>query len=463
MFVFLLGLLLVSLLLNNLKLALNGGLEVYDYGIYQQGVFELSRLKELNPFLTVRYIHLFNDHFAPIIFLAVPFAWLTQYHVSTLLFFEWFSFVLFIFLSLKLFRPKKILEVLAICFMILFSKGLLHAFIWPIHPGAWSTSAWILLVYFLYKKNERGIIGASLFLCLFRYSYPFCILTLGFYFALIKEWKKAGWLIFISCLFLGFIFIGRKMLWGSTHDYSSKVLGPLLSNPLSETLRAFREFDWSFAIKIFFPFILPFYFVIKDWKNKKYALNHELVAVGFLMAPYVLIHFLYNKFNFHYGIALVSPLIGVVLFSGSLQRILNNKKLVILFFLAFFFSGNSTYRRVIKKIMIPNVDGSFFIGEKREHMNGLKDLLKTLPLDKTIISNSTLATSVMFPGLKIYIPSVDEKPLPYYDYILVEKDFDEIKANCLSPSSNKIILENRYYVLIEGKIEFSCFRKIERR
>ena len=139
--------LLISLLLGHpfalVKSILNGDVKVYDYGIYQQGIFNLAGGMGINPYLTVRDIFLFNDHFAPILFLPIPLVWLTGYHVTTLILFEWVTFIFFIWLTLKLAKPESTTEGLCIVFMILFSKGLLTALTYPMHPGLWSTGVWL--------------------------------------------------------------------------------------------------------------------------------------------------------------------------------------------------------------------------------------------------------------------------------------------------------------------------------
>ena len=49
------------------------GFSNYDLGIYSQALGRLA-LDPPNPWLSGRQIHVFNDHFDPILFLVAPFA-----------------------------------------------------------------------------------------------------------------------------------------------------------------------------------------------------------------------------------------------------------------------------------------------------------------------------------------------------------------------------------------------------
>ncbi|MCK5379592.1 MAG: DUF2079 domain-containing protein, partial [Acidobacteria bacterium] len=49
------------------------GFHNFDLGIYAQALFRLS-LDDLNPWLTLRDVRVFNDHFDPVLFGVAPFA-----------------------------------------------------------------------------------------------------------------------------------------------------------------------------------------------------------------------------------------------------------------------------------------------------------------------------------------------------------------------------------------------------
>ena len=89
----------------------------------------------------------------------------------------------------------------------------------------------------------------------------------------------------------------------------------------------------------------------------------------------------------------------------------------------------------------------------------LQEVLRGIPEGKTVISESKLATLVLFPGLRIFIPSVDMVHLPKYDYVLVENGKDRVKSGCLNGAS-RVLLENKYYLLIEGDLGPRCFGNV---
>ena len=60
---------------------------VIDFGIYQQAIYDIWTKFELNPYISVRHIKIFNDHFDPIVYLAAVFVGIVgQNPVSVILF-----------------------------------------------------------------------------------------------------------------------------------------------------------------------------------------------------------------------------------------------------------------------------------------------------------------------------------------------------------------------------------------
>ena len=80
-------------LLLNIKSITYNCYSVNDFSVYQQAIYDILTLKEWNPYLTVRHINIFNDHFDPILYLAVFFTAIFGQGFQQLLIFEWLFFI----------------------------------------------------------------------------------------------------------------------------------------------------------------------------------------------------------------------------------------------------------------------------------------------------------------------------------------------------------------------------------
>jgi hypothetical protein len=227
----LLGLVLL-ILLSNIKGILFNCFHAYDFGIYQQGIFNIAAGESLNPFISVRGLNTFNDHFMPVLFLAVPFVWLFNFSPISLIFFEWLWFAILLFLIWKNYSKKNKSIALYSIALAVFSKGILTGLEFPIHPGTWSMPIWFLLIKNIRNNNEKNIFVLSIFLCMFREAYPFGTLLLGLYYLTIKRWKLGLSLTIFSSLYLWFVLSLRKSFLGETADYGGKIVKGRFTSPV---------------------------------------------------------------------------------------------------------------------------------------------------------------------------------------------------------------------------------------
>ncbi len=158
----------LALLSLSLVQQLNSGcIHASDFAIYQQAIFDIASGLSFNPYLSIRDLHIFNDHFDPVLILASPFAWIFNYSPVGLLIFEmlWFCGLLsFAWIKSTHMRPSARLS-LVLC--ILFAKGLLSGLTFPIHPSTWAMLPSFLVAYFLCVKNKKGLFLSALSLCRF--------------------------------------------------------------------------------------------------------------------------------------------------------------------------------------------------------------------------------------------------------------------------------------------------------
>lgn len=161
-----------------------------DFAIYQQAIFEVAAGNSWNPYLTVRNLHILNDHFDPVFYLAAPLARLMNYSPLSLIIFEWLIFAFSLFLILKLIPQKKEnKEFWIISVFLIFSRSLLLGLEAPIHTTTWSMLGALLLPYLLKTKKYNWLYLCLIYLCLCRESYIFMMSALIFYFLVNKNWK----------------------------------------------------------------------------------------------------------------------------------------------------------------------------------------------------------------------------------------------------------------------------------
>ena len=93
--------LLLVLLASNIVGIIFNCIHATDFSIYQQGIYQIAKNLDLNPYVTNRGLHIFSDHFDPIIFLAAPWVKVFNYHPISLVLFEFGIFLLFLFLLFR--------------------------------------------------------------------------------------------------------------------------------------------------------------------------------------------------------------------------------------------------------------------------------------------------------------------------------------------------------------------------
>lgn len=119
--------------------------EHYDFGIYVQAIARFS-LREFNPWLSARGVHVFNDHFDPILLVAAVFRVFAPAHIAGLL--TEHLFVLGALVPvLWLWRRGDLggLEATTLGAVLLFSVGTIDAVLFPIHPTTWTILPAVLI------------------------------------------------------------------------------------------------------------------------------------------------------------------------------------------------------------------------------------------------------------------------------------------------------------------------------
>ena len=482
LFSFLLLIFPLFILFCNLKGVLYNCFNAYDLGIFQQAIYEMASNYSLNPFITVRGIKIFNDHFMPIIYFATPFVRLLNYHPFSMVIFEWCLYITFIFsaLTIKYKETKNISAVLLVASMIIFTKAFLTGLIFPVHPSIWSMLPWLFLVYFIRKDNFCYIAILSFILCLFRESYAFSIFCLSIYYLFFKEYRRFFIILSISILFISFTFFLRPIFLGQTYDHGGHILQSLISSPFSFIIKRIIAFNYNGMGKTLYPFIIPLFLLnkyeiglslkkIKDIRILKQLAKHPITPVALLISPLVSIHFLTNKIDFHYTATFIAPILALFITSSIPQKIIKNRFLTSTIIILFFLSSMSFYKRFARIGILEKTHKCLINNEKYISTNKLIAIINNIDTKNTIISTRHIIPQIMRPNLKIYTTMHRVKHLGQYNYLLFEKElinkndgintkeFNNMLSDC---QQNTIIYNDNYYLLLKGIIMPKCFNHL---
>ncbi len=428
-----------------------------DLGIYGQAITKISKLQEFNPYLTIREVKLFNDHFDPILWpvtLLLNMTRSTSYFYLLDLFF--FS-ITFFFLVFSL--AKK--NAFFILFFLISQKAIWYALLFPIHPTTWAMLPMLLLTISITKENQFSIFLSSLFLLSFREEFIFPIFALSFFYLLTKKLKLFSALFFTSLLWGFFVFKGRSFLWGETISYGSQLLTPFLHSPLSAIKDLLQKTNMA-IFQLFFPFL---FFLLKNSKDL-FRSSHTL-AFLFLFAPLLLIRFLSWQWGFHYSALFIPSFIYL------LCKYDPPKRNFLLFFIttSFLFSLSQ-----IKK-------ASFLFSKEEKALSCSfskikeKETEEVLSLIKKRANNNEeiFATGGIVPQLQLIAPQLNHLLAPHstkeeIDILILEinKSGDTWPMSYLDLKKTKewletlhltTLYEGNYYFIVEGKLKMRDLRE----
>jgi uncharacterized membrane protein len=285
------------------------GFSNFDFGIYSQAVARLA-LDPPNPWLSGRQIHLFNDHFDPVLFLVAPFARLFP-AAQVGLFFEGLCAVLALLPLAWLAREGKLsLRALWLLGGVLsLHPGVTQGLGFPFHPTVWAMApmAWLLAALVL---ERWGIALAALVLLLAcKEEFPFVGVVLSPLLFLRAPRRMAWTFLSISVLWGLFALVLRPRLLGEVMPYASQPfrgledgLGAFLSTRLSvSALAAMGDLLVSFV-----PLLV--WLGWSQWR-KAVPLPKETRWLFAALVPMLGIRFLSVAWRDHYGAVLTAAMV----------------------------------------------------------------------------------------------------------------------------------------------------------
>ena len=458
----------LPLIANSLHM-INGCYNVYDFGIYQQAIYELTRMESWNPYLTLRNIFVFHEHFDPVIYLAIPFALISRFNPLALLVFEWLCFFgIILFTMIKLNKDKSVEEIIFAVFIICFSRSILSALHYAIHPSTWAVAPLFFLIYFFYRNNLLGVVTLSIFLFFFKETFAFGIFLFSFYF-LRKKTIKTFAILFISSLFFILFELKFRRIWlGNTYQYGNQFLGRFLDNPW----HFFSVFHYKAFFKVFIPYAIPIFFLIKKeleiYKNFR---STKIFGVFLLLLPMMAIHFIIDRFSSHHASQFGIVLSAACIWGNTYSLLKKHKILFFITVVLFILTSSSIIKKMIRVIVTQKSQSCILSTDKRHDIKIIKNYFNNQDISNfSIWSTGGIAVNILKPGMKIYHLH-NHTPQPEYTHLLLEinqsgdtfplnrEEVNDLLKRC-KLYSNNIILQNDRIYFAEGRYPYGCIKPL---
>ncbi len=319
------------------------GFSNYDLGIYSQALARLA-VDPPNPWLSGRQIHLFNDHFDPVLFLVAPFARIFP-SVQVGLFVEGLCALLALWPLAWLAREGK-LSLRALWMfggVLTLHPGVTHGLGFPFHPTVWAMApmAWLLAALLL--ERWRIALVALVLLLACKEEFPFVGLALSPLLFLRAPRRIAWAFVSISAAWGLFALVLRPRLLGDVMPYASLPfrgladgLGAFLATRLSRSaLAAMGDLIVSFV-----PLML--WLGWERWKKRAPLPLWSFAA----LVPMLGIRFLSVAWRDHYGAVVVAA--AVLAFAAIVQTRVVPWVVVISTLLVVLINDESLIRRDVK-------------------------------------------------------------------------------------------------------------------
>ena len=198
------------------------GFSNYDLGIYSQALARLA-IDPPNPWLSGRQIHVFNDHFDPILFLVTPFTRLFPAAQVGLVMEGCCALLALGALAWLSWNGRLGLRALWLLGgLMTFSPGVTQALGFPFHPTTWAMApmAWVLAAALL--ERWRVMLVALIILLACKEEFPFVGLALV-PFLWLHAPRKITWIVLTLSAAWGLVaLVLRPRLLGDVMPYASQ-------------------------------------------------------------------------------------------------------------------------------------------------------------------------------------------------------------------------------------------------
>jgi uncharacterized membrane protein len=280
------------------------GYSNFDFGIYSQALAHLST-NAPNPWLSGRQIHVFNDHFDPILIFPAFFTrFLPAAEVGLLT--EGLCAGLSLVPLAWLAREERLSQsAVWLCGALLtFHLGVTRALGFPFHPTTWAMApmAWLMASLILERWRIAWVALVLLMAC--KEEFPFVGLALSVY-VFLRAPRRWAWAFLATSVSWGFAaLILRPRLLGDVMPYATQPFQGWSQDVgafLMQRLTAPTLTDIGNLVVAFIP---PWAYVLT---RRQYPTHLTWLMAA--LAPMLAIRFLARAWGDHYGAVVVSALV----------------------------------------------------------------------------------------------------------------------------------------------------------
>ena len=434
-----------------------------DFSIYQQAIYDILTLRDANPFVSIRNIHIFNDHFDPIIYLAVVFTILFGQGFQQLLVFEWLFYAAVIFSVVYIFRSN-IEKAIGYLFCLVLTKLFLFGLLYPIHPTTWACLPFFWLTYFIVKKKPLHIALTVPILCLFKESYAFAVFPLGVFYLFRKEYKLGASVCSVALFFILFELFFREALLGPIHGHGDGLLEPMIHRPIKFLMDIVADFNAMQFLKMFYPFFFCFLFYIKYEQKRKMVFINSTLPVSLFFFPLLFLQIVRNDIHHHYGPQFGGILFGLMVSLDMLRAF--SKKMFMLLIVVFASSSMGTYTRMFKGLFSsdPFHGKCRVYSGKIEENSIIKSKIEEISRSKVILATGGIIPFIMVGGKAIDHYRSYSSVKKSYHYLLLERNgsgdsypasFEEVQRviDSCRELSEDIYIDNEHIFFAKGKFD----------
>lgn len=437
----------------------------WDYGIFQQAMYEISSGASLNPWLTVRGIYIFNEHLHPIL---IPLSYLTRlmgYSVASPFVIEWLAIAVALIFTCWMTMGRPVAERALCVGSLIFCRSILTAILFPVHTDTWALLPQMLIVYGLFHKRFPLVFFSSLLLITFKETYCFGIVGLSGFYLLKKDFKR-----FIPLFLLGAFFVilelgPRKALIGDGHYYAQSYAQLILQDPLGVLVIMLKTMASESFIKVFTPYLLPVGWIVLKGSEKQ---KNLLLGGLCYLAPLILIHLIIERFHFHHASIHGIILSSVLIFSGFFGDISKyHRRFTVLASLIFILIGMGSYTRMIKVVSASIAQKPPYQKEARESFAQARTIInERASSESKIYATGGMIVHLLAPQRNLY-HQAGSKPQESYDFLAFQRapygdlwpisgeDVERLIDSCRI-YADTIHIDNEFTFIAEGNFPKTC-------
>lgn len=438
-------------------------LPALDFSIYYEAISRIAFFNEINPYVPIRGVKIFNDHVDPIILIAAPWLKLWNYNPFSLYFLEMFIPIgSLIILSRKLNYGIK--EFSIGLFILLNCRALTGEWTYPLHPVTWLVPFLFLLAYYSYKNDLKKVVLLACLFLLIKEIFMFSLISFGAYLFIQKDKRKFSIPIFAIALIYISWFYGVRPSYDII-NYSGRYFDRLKVGIINFLIDYFLNFDYKTPFFIFLPYLIT---LTIFWKKRWLEIKKFGSTIVFILP--VLFIMLYTNIFFHWNsVPMTMTLFSVIFISKGFKEFANNKKIFIPVLFLFLIGNERNLTKVIK-LGIRKKSNTCQISDARwVSLKKSRKIVKTFEPNSNILSTGGFIPMVQRPTLNFYKIGEYQNFKIKYDYIVVDRNntglhapysVERIEELILKCKNSKTIFNDDFTYIFKGPFSNDCRKMV---